>query len=41
MELLQILIFSGSAIVNYFNTKAALWIALAGLLLPLLVPLAK
>lgn len=39
MDLLLILIFAGSAVVNYFNTRVALWIALAGLLLPLVLGL--
>lgn len=39
MELLLILIFAGAAIVNYFDTKVALWITLTGLLLPLLLGL--
>ncbi len=41
MNLLLILIFGGAAIVNYyyFNTRAALWITLSGLLLPLLLAL--
>lgn len=41
MDLILILIFGSSAIVNYFNTRAALWVALVGLLLPLAMGLIK
>lgn len=41
VTILQLIIFAGAAIVNYFNTRAALWITLFGLLLPLVLGLSK
>lgn len=37
MNLLLMLIFSGAAIVNFFDTRAAVWLALAGLIFPLVM----
>lgn len=35
MTIIQLFIFAFAAVVNYFDTKAALWIALVGLVLPI------